>query len=53
MLNLRFAVDDPAKNISIASVSRRSNPGGPISVSGSVRLLQNWASRMKNGRPPK
>src|SRR5436309_9709590 len=44
--------DDPGNIISIASSTRYSTPVGPAMTSGWVRR-RNWASRIRNGRPPK
>src|SRR5215213_6859736 len=45
--------DEPGKNTSIAAVTRSPVPTGPMTVSGLSRWLSNWASRKRNGRPPK
>src|SRR4051812_24749057 len=45
--------DEPGKNTSIAALTRSPVPTGPMTVSGLSRWLSNWASRKRNGRPPK
>jgi hypothetical protein len=41
------------KKFSIASISLSRSPGGPAMVSGVVRRLTSWASRIRKGKPPK
>src|SRR6266581_4355247 len=50
--NRRRTREEPGNRHSIASVSRRPVPGGPATARGAVRPA-NWASRIRNGRPPK
>src|SRR6266581_8773787 len=50
--NRRRTREEPGNRHSIASVSRRPVPGGPATARGAVRPA-NWASRIRNGSPPK
>src|SRR6476469_3411725 len=50
--NRRRAREEPGNRHSIASASRWPVPGGPATARGAVRPA-NWASRIKNGSPPK
>src|SRR4051794_16436596 len=51
--NFHRLPDEPGKNTSIAALTRSPVPTGPMTVSGLSRWLSNWASRKRNGRPPK
>ena len=51
--NLRSTVLEPGNSASMVVRSRSVSPGGPAMVSGSVRRLTSWASRMKKGSPAK
>src|SRR5689334_352240 len=50
--NRRRTREEPGNRHSIASASRWPVPGGPATAGGAVRPA-NWASRIKNGSPPK
>src|SRR6266480_1556411 len=50
--NRRRTREEPGNRHSIASVSRWPVPGGPATARGAVRPA-NWASRIRNGSPPK
>src|SRR6266702_15580 len=50
--NRRRTREEPGNRHSIASASRWPVPGGPATARGAVRPA-NWASRIKNGSPPK
>src|SRR6266567_1017260 len=50
--NRRRTREEPGNRHSIASVSRGPMPGGPATARGAVRPA-NWASRIRNGSPPK
>src|SRR6266566_6133012 len=51
-VNRRRTREEPGNRHSIASVSRGPMPGGPATARGAVRPA-NWASRIRNGSPPK